>query len=242
MHRFYADDIAETLVLPEEESRHAARVLRLAEGDEVEVVDGHGMLYRCRIALSHPKRTAVEIVERLPQPPHWGAKIVLAIAPTKNMDRLEWAAEKCTEMGIDRIIPVLCEHSERKVLKCERLAKILVAAMKQSLKATLPELDELTPLSELLSAPFDGQKFIAYCDMSLPREQRLDFAREYRPEADALILIGPEGDFSPAEVEAALQAGFVPVSLGQSRLRTETAAVYACATTHAIKEKTAKSK
>lgn len=240
MNRFYAQDIAETLTLPEEESRHAARVLRLAEGDEIEVVDGHGTLYRCRVALSHPKRTSIEIVERIAQPPHWGARLVLAVAPTKNIDRLEWAAEKCTEMGVDRIIPVECDHSERRVVKHERLEKILVSAMKQSLKATLPALDELTPVRDVIAMPFEGRKYIAYCDMSLPRESRLDFAREYAPGDDALILIGPEGDFSPEEVEAALQAGFIPVSLGQSRLRTETAAVYACAAAHAIKEKTAK--
>lgn len=235
MHRFFAEDIATSLTLPEEESRHASRVLRLVEGDEIEVVDGNGGLFRCHIALSHPKHTKVTIFERIEQPPHWGSKIIIAVAPTKNLDRLEWMAEKCAEMGIDRIIPVECEHSERKVLKTERIRKILVAAMKQSLKATLPRLDEMTPLESVINTPFDGNKFIAFCDMNLPRNQRLEFCKQYRPDCDTLILIGPEGDFSPREVEMAINSGFMPVTLGESRLRTETAAVFACAACHALK-------
>ena len=235
MHRFYVADIERTLALPEEEARHATRVLRLVEGDEVEVVDGKGGLYRCRLTLAHNRRAELEILRRELCPNHWGAKIVVGIAPTKNLDRIEWMAEKCTEMGIDRIIPLECDHSERKVLKTERLGKILIAAMKQSLKATLPALDEMTPVKSVIDMPFDGQKFIAYCDMTLPREQRRDLAQVYRPDSDAIILIGPEGDFSPDEVDAALSAGFVPVTLGRSRLRTETAAVVAVAACHTIK-------
>ena len=134
MHRFFAPDVASTRTLPEEESRHCTRVLRLVEGDEIEVIDGAGTLYHCRIAMAHNKHCAVEIVDKEQCPPHWGAKIAIAVAPTKNLDRIEWMAEKCTEMGIDRITPLLCRHSERKVLKTERLHKIMVAAMKQSLK------------------------------------------------------------------------------------------------------------
>jgi 16S rRNA (uracil1498-N3)-methyltransferase len=235
MHRFFAPDIATTLTLPEEESRHCVRVLRLIEGDEIEVIDGSGTLYRCRIALAHAKRCGVEILSHEACPPHWGAKIMIAVAPTKNLDRIEWMAEKCTEMGIDRITPLLCRHSERKVLKTERLHKILVAAMKQSLKAQLPQLDKLTPISDIIGEKCDSQRFIAYCDESLPRDERRSLAQVYDPSRDAVVMIGPEGDFDPAEVEAALKSGFVPVTLGDSRLRTETAAIMAVATMHTIK-------
>ncbi len=237
MHRFFAPDIAHTLTLPEEESRHCARVLRLVEGDEIEVVDGKGNIYRCSIALAHSKHCALNILDKVACAPHWGSGIHLAVAPTKNLDRIEWMAEKCTEMGIDRITPLLCRHSERKVLKTERLHKILVAAMKQSLKAQLPQLDELTPFSSLIAEHSDAQRFIAYCDESLPRDERHSLAQVYDPSRDAVVLIGPEGDFDPAEVEVALKAGFIPVTLGESRLRTETAALFAIATIHAIKQK-----
>ena len=235
MHRFFAPDIATTLTLPEEESRHCVRVLRLAEGDEIEVIDGKGTLYRCRIAIAHNKHCAVEILSQEHCMPHWGAKIELAVAPTKNLDRIEWMAEKCTEMGIDRITPLLCTHSERKVLKTDRLHKILVAAMKQSLKAQLPQLDELTPIKDVINEDFSGQRFIAYCDESLPREERKSLPQVYDPNKDAIVMIGPEGDFDPHEVEAALNAGFIPVTLGKSRLRTETAAMTAVAMMHTIK-------
>ena len=146
-------------------------------------------------------------------------------------------AEKCTEMGIDRITPLLCRHSERKVLKTERLHKILVAAMKQSLKAQLPHLDELTPIKNVIDEPSEAQRFIAYCDESLPRNERRSLAQVYDPNRDAMVMIGPEGDFDPMEVEAALKAGFVPVMLGDSRLRTETAALMAVATMHTLKDR-----
>ncbi len=235
MHRFFAPDIAATSTLPEEESRHCVRVLRLAEGDEIEVIDGKGTLYRCRIAIAHNKHCAVEILSQEHCMPHWGAKIELAVAPTKNLDRIEWMAEKCTEMGIDRITPLLCTHSERKVLKTDRLHKILVAAMKQSLKAQLPQLDELTPIKDVINEDFSGQRFIAYCDESLPREERKSLPQVYDPNKDAIVMIGPEGDFDPHEVEAALNAGFIPVTLGKSRLRTETAAMMAVAMMHTAK-------
>ena len=234
MHRFFAPDIADSFTLPEEESRHCVRVLRLVEGDEIEVIDGTGILYRCRIVLAHAKHCGVEIVSQQACPPHWGSKIMIAVAPTKNLDRIEWMAEKCAEMGIDRITPLLCRHSERKVLKTERLHKILVAAMKQSLKAQLPQLDEMTPIEDYLAEESDAQRFIAYCDESLPREERKSLAQVYNPNLDAVVMIGPEGDFDPQEVAEALKAGFIPVTLGESRLRTETAALMAVATMHAI--------
>ena len=233
MHRFYQPDIASTLQLSEDESKHCVRVLRLQEGDEIEVVDGCGNLYLCTIAMAHPKRCALTIVQQTACPPHWGHEIVLCVAPTKNLDRIEDMADRVTEMGVNAIIPLLCHNSERKVLKTERLQKILVSAMKQSLKCTLPQIDEMTPISEVIGMPFDGRKYIAYCDPSVPR---LLFAKEYDPDSNALIMIGPEGDFSPEEIKAAIDAGFLPISLGDSRLRTETAAVMACAMCHTAKQ------
>ena len=234
MHRFYCPDIATTLTLGEEDSKHCVKVLRMAEGDTLEVVDGNGNLYACRITMAHPKRCAVEVLESSHQPPHWGCRIVLGIAPTKNLDRMEWLVEKCVEMGVDRIIPLRCHNSERTVVKTERLKKIMVSAMKQSLKATLPQLDEMTPVEKVIAEPFDGVRCIAYCDMLLPREQRQTIATAYQPGSDVLLLIGPEGDFSPEEVQASREAGFVPVTLGESRLRTETAGLMAVAAIHTL--------
>jgi len=234
MHRFYCPDIATTFTLSEDESKHCVRVLRLAEGDTIEVIDGAGMLYTCYITIAHPKRCAIAISNSQHIPNHWRHRIVVGIAPTKHLDRMEWMVEKCVEIGIDRIIPLRCHNSERTVLKTERLQSIMIAAMKQSLKTTLPQLDELTTLDKLLSESIAGDRFIAYCDAELPRDQRLDFCKCYRPNTDTLVLIGPEGDFSPDEVTEALRRGFTPVTLGDSRLRTETAAIMAVASMHAI--------
>jgi len=234
MHRFYCPDIADTMTLGEEDSKHCVKVLRMGEGDTIEVVDGNGMLYTCRITMAHPKRCAIEVLDKQHQPPHWGHQIVLGIAPTKNLDRIEWLVEKCVEMGVDRIVPMRCHNSERTVLKTERLKKIMVSAMKQSLKATLPLLDEMTPLEQVVAAPFEGTRCIAYCDELLPREARRTLVEAYRPHQDVMVLIGPEGDFSPQEVQAACSAGFVPVTLGDSRLRTETAGMMAVAAIHAV--------
>ena len=234
MHRFYCPDIADTLTLGEEDSKHCVKVLRMGEGDTIEVVDGNGNLYTCRISMAHPKRCAIEVLDKEQQPPHWGHRIVLAIAPTKNLDRIEWLVEKCVEMGVDRIIPLRCHNSERTVLKTERLKKIMVAAMKQSLKATLPQLDEMTSIMDVIAEGVEGMRCIAYCDAMLPREQRRTLPSVYRPGSDVMVLIGPEGDFSPEEVQAATAAGFVPVTLGESRLRTETAGLMAVASIHAM--------
>ena len=222
------------MTLGEEDSKHCVKVLRMGEGDTIEVVDGNGTLYTCRITMAHPKRCAIEVLDQQQQPPHWGHQIALAIAPTKNLDRIEWLVEKCVEMGIDRIIPLRCHNSERTVLKTERLRKIMVSAMKQSLKATLPRLDEMTPFMDVIAEDFDGVRCIAYCDDMLPRAQRHTLASAWRPGGNVMVLIGPEGDFSPDEVQAATAAGFVPVTLGESRLRTETAGLMAVATIHAL--------
>lgn len=234
MIRFYAPEIETSPFLPESDSQHCCRVLRMVSGDEIELVDGRGGLYKCRIVNAHNKRTEVEIIERISLPPVWGMDITVAVAPTKHLDRMEWLVEKLVEIGVNRIVPVKCARSERKEIKVERLEKIAVSAMKQSLKAVLPEIAEMTPLKEFVSSVEAGtQKFVAYCDDAV--ERRL-LAREYRPGASVAVLIGPEGDFSPEEVAYAMSAGFVPVTLGDNRLRTETAALVACDTFHIINQ------
>ena len=233
MHLFYTPDIAETLTLPEMESGHCVRVLRLVEGDEIGLIDGRGTFYRAAIDLAHNKRCKVRILEERSQPAHWAGPIEVAIAPTKNLDRMEWFTEKTTEMGIDAIVPLLCRFSERKELKVERIEKIAISAMKQSLKAVLPRIDEMTPFERYVREPFDGQKFIAHCYAD---EERKLLSQTYKAGSSARILIGPEGDFSPEEVSLALENGYVPISLGVSRLRTETAGVVACHTLHTLNE------
>ncbi len=231
MIRFYAPQILDTHSLPESDSGHCVRVLRMGEGQQVEVVDGRGNLYRCTIADANPKHTRLDIVEEVALPKVWRGDITVAVAPTKSNDRMEWLVEKLTEIGVDRIVPLRCRHSERKDINVERLQKIAVSAMKQSLKAILPEIEPMTPIDSFLDRQITGQKFIAYCDPSVPR--RL-LAKEYRPGCDTCILIGPEGDFSPEEISGALVRGWCPVSLGDNRLRTETAALVACDTCHII--------
>lgn len=233
MWLFYTPDILTTGELPEDESNHAVKVLRLTEGDEVLLIDGKGMFYKARISRAHHKRCGVEILESYPEDNHWPYKVHVAVAPTKNMDRMEWFAEKATEMGIDAITLLKCRFSERKEVKTERLNKILVSAMKQSLKASLPELQGMTDFRKFVEQPFDGQKFIAHCYKDT---ERVLLTQVYKPHNNMLILIGPEGDFSEEEVKLALENGFQPVSLGTSRLRTETAALAACHTVHVINE------
>lgn len=231
MIRFYSPDIATTGMLSETESAHAVRVLRHTEGDVIEVVDGNGFMYRCRIVAAHQRHTAVEVVESVPLPKVWQPELTLAIAPTKNMDRMEWLVEKLVEIGIDRIVPVICDRSERREIKRERLEKIAVSAMKQSLKATLPRIDEATPLKRFLAEEAGtAALYVGYCDAAC---QRRLLAREYHG-GSARVLIGPEGDFSPAEIETAMKAGYVPVTLGDNRLRTETAALTAIDTFHIV--------
>lgn len=229
---FYAPDILSCPELPEEESGHAVRVLRHVEGDEIEVVDGQGTWYHCRITSAHHKHCGIEIINTHTDL-HWPYRVELAIGPTKNLDRMEWWLEKATEMGLDRFIPLKCRFSERKELKTERLRKIAVSAMKQSLKATLPEIDEMTDIKRFLAEPFDGQKFIAHCMEDQPRQLLSHLVEKGR---NVRVLIGPEGDFSPEEVELALMNGYQPVSLGDQRLRTETAALSSVSTIHVINQ------
>lgn len=202
----------------------------MREGDELYVVDGRGFRYRCRLANAHPKHAAIEIVDREHMPLPWKQNITVAVAPTKNIDRMEWLVEKLVEIGINRFVPIKCRYSERKEIKTERLEKIAISAMKQSLKAVLPEIMPMTKFADLMRMPCE-QRFIAYCDPSIPRRNLSDL---YVPGHDALILIGPEGDFSTEEIKTALVSGYHPVTLGDNRLRTETAALYSAAAFHIL--------
>jgi 16S rRNA (uracil1498-N3)-methyltransferase len=227
---FYTPDILSNPELPLEEAQHCIKVLRKKEGDEILLTDGKGFFYDAEIIQANTKHCLVNILNTTEQSASWDCTIRIAFAPTKNMDRIEWFAEKATEMGIDRFSPILCRHSERKDIKLQRIEKILVSAMKQSQKAILPQLDEMQPFSKFLEEGFKGQKFIAHC---YPHEKKT-LKDAYTKGEDVLILIGPEGDFSEQEVEQAIKKGFQPVSLGESRLRTETAALAACHAIHVL--------
>lgn len=234
MIQYYAPEILSTLQLPEEEARHCIKVLRNQVGALIEVIDGKGFRYTCRLLSDNPRKASVAIESSSLISPSWVTEINVAVAPTKNMDRMEWLTEKLTEIGVNRIIPLLCRHSERKEIKEERLRRIAVSAMKQSLKAVLPEIYPMMSLKEMISSFKTEQNFIAYCDPSIPR--RL-LAKEFHPgSASATILIGPEGDFDLDEIKLALDSGYIPVTLGDNRLRTETAALVACDTFHIINQ------
>ena len=228
---FYCPDIESTGVLSETESGHCCRVLRLREDDHITVADGIGHFFECEITDAHPKHTSVMILDRRDVERHWSPKITLAVAPTKNLDRMEWLAEKAVEIGVDRLVFVDCQRNVRHVVKRDRIEKIMISAMKQSLKAHLPELVELMPLSRFIASDTSQVKYMGYCDPSI---ERRDFSVDYDGMRDLTILIGPEGDFSPEEVETALAAGFSPVTFGNTRLRTESAALYALCATHSI--------
>lgn len=225
MHLFYTPDITgNEYTLPEEESKHCIKVLRLEAGDQVSLVDGKGGFYTCEIIQPNAKRCEVRCIEKKE---HYGQRdfrVHIAIAPTKNIERIEWFLEKCTEIGIDEITPLLCEHSERKIIKPDRLEKVIVSAMKQSLKAYLPTLHPMTPFDDFVQARREGVKCIAHCDEGNKRSLH----EIYSLHQNVTILIGPEGDFSCHEIELALNRDFIPVTLGNSRLRTETAGIVAC--------------
>lgn len=235
MYLFYCPDIETKQTLSEEESAHCVRVLRYSAGDEILITDGRGTTYTARITNPHPKHCDFEIISSEKQEPHHAFHLHIAIAPTKNIERMEWAIEKCVEIGVDEITPLLCRFSERKQLRTDRLEKIILSAAKQSLTPYLPVLHELTPYDEFIScqqSAVSSQKFIAHCYKDEKRLLRDEIERS----RDVLVLIGPEGDFSEQEVADALALGFVPVSLGNSRLRTETAAVVACHTAILLNE------
>ncbi len=233
MIQFFAPDIETERVLPQSDSQHCVRVLRMKSGDTIEVIDGKGFRYTCRLLDAHPKCASVEIIERQQVPLSWSNNITIAVAPTKHLDRMEWMVEKLTEIGVNRIIPLLCRHSERKEIKVERLEKIAISAMKQSLKTTLPIISPMISIKEVIKNDNSAQKFIAYCDKTIPRKL---LCKEYVANRDTIILIGPEGDFSLEEIKLALDNNYIPITLGDNRLRTETAAITACDTCHIINQ------
>ncbi len=234
MEIFYANEIDGGLALLDaDESAHCVRVLRHRVGDEVTVVDGIGNMYRCRLSDDSPKRAAAEILETVPG---WGGhsySLNMAVCPTKNNDRFEWFVEKATELGVDVVSPVIGERSERKVFKAERSRKIALSAMKQSLKAKLPLVEEPVSVRDFIleHSGDSGVKMICYCFEGETLRRSIKDVLEGLPSDSAVtVLIGPEGDFSPEEARLAVGHGFVPVRLGPSRLRTETAAVTAVTT------------
>lgn len=224
---FYVPDVRQSTALPEEEAVHAVRVLRMVAGDELMLMDGNGTFYRAVVTLAHGHHCQFDILETLPQQRPWQGYVHLAMAPTKMMDRTEWMVEKATEIGIDELSFLDCRFSERKVLKTERIDKIIVAAMKQSRKAWKPVLNGLTPFSDFVTTPRQGKMFIAHCYDEIAKVNLYDELRQLAPDEPTTVLIGPEGDFSIDEVRMAVGAGWVSVDLGKSRLRTETACLSA---------------
>ena len=230
MNLFYAPYIVEPVTtLSEEESKHIIRVLRKQEGDTIYFTDGKGYIYKTTITVANPKSCIVEVIEKKTGEDKCNFELHIAIAPTKNIARTEWFLEKSTEIGIHQITPIICSHSERKDIKHERLNKVITSAMKQSLKSFHPKLNSKTSFKDFIDIPFNGNKYIAYIDKNVT----LELSKAYGGK-DALVLIGPEGDFSPEEVEQAIKQGYVPVRLGKSRLRTETAGLVACHTINLI--------
>ena len=233
MELFYSQDIeGGTCRLDHDESGHCIKVLRHRCGDEISVIDGRGTLYRCRIVSDSHKEVVAQVIDSVQD---WGGhpyRLHLAVCPTKNNDRYEWFAEKACEMGFDELSPIIGDHSERRILKTQRVEKILISASKQSLKAAVPVVNEPASVKEFIAANASQEslKLIAYCfdDERVPRRSIKEVLAGY-DGTDVIVMIGPEGDFSHEEAELALQAGFIPVHLGASRLRTETAAVTAAA-------------
>jgi len=232
---FYVPDAASVNELPEEEAQHAVRVLRMEMGDEMMLMDGEGVFYRAVVTEATKKRCLYRIEETLPQERQWLPHLHLAMAPTKNMDRTEWLAEKATEIGFDELTFLRTRWSERTVIKTERIEKILISAMKQSHKAWKPVLNEMTDFKAFVQAikkreeesgkPM--QKFICHCHEEEGLDEKVALKDAIRRGEDVLVLVGPEGDFSIEEVKMAENMGFQSATLGKSRLRTETAALVA---------------
>ena len=226
MQLFYNSTISETeklFVFDKEESKHIIKVLRKKESDILFVTNGLGVLFKTEIALASDSKCTVNILSFEKQEPS-RYHLHLAVAPTKMNERYEWFLEKATEIGIQEITPIICEHSERKVIKTDRFQKIIESAMKQSLHYYMPKLNEPISFKEFIKKDFSGQKFIAHCEET----DKKSLKKEVKIKEDILILIGPEGDFSVKEIQMALDNTFIPVSLGETRLRTETAALVAC--------------
>ncbi len=234
MIQFYAPDILTSLRLPTDESAHCIRVLRKRVGDKIMVSDGKGHRYTCIITEANSKSTLVDIESSAEIIKQWRGELTLAFAPVKNNERTEWMLEKAVEIGVDRIVPILCEHSERKVLKTDRMHRIIKSAFNQSLKTTIPELSELTPLTQFVNAQLPPQRIVGYCADDI---DRTILSEVLKPDIDTVICIGPEGDFSPAEVKQLFSAGFIPTTFGESRMRAETAALFAVSAYHLINMK-----
>ena len=231
---FYVPDAATRQELPEEEAQHAVRVLRLTSGDEMVLMDGKGSFHEAVITEATKKRCCYRIVASHPQEKAWKGRLHLAMAPTKNMDRTEWTVEKATEIGFDELTFLRCQFSERTVVKAERVEKILISAMKQSRKAEKPQQNGMTDFKTFIesvtsekSDKYVKNKYICHCYEEKDLGEKHLLREVLKPGEDALVMIGPEGDFSVEEVRLALAAGFQPVSLGKARLRTETAALVA---------------
>jgi len=224
MHLFYIlEKPCDTYVFDENESRHCIRVLRLKTKDILYLTDGRGNLYKAEIIDDNPKRCVVHILDHQSNTGNKKPSLHIGIAPTKNIARFEWFLEKATEVGISEITPLICDQSERRIIKTERLHKVLVSAMKQSLQTHLPILNPLENLKDFVVKGYKAKKFIGYCD-----EKAEYLKKACKQGEDAIILIGPEGDFSGTEFKRAKENGFVPISLGKNRLRTETAGLVAC--------------
>lgn len=235
MIQFYSPEIETKNILPEGESAHCCRVLRMQEGDEIFITDGKGSRFRCEIIKANPKATQIRILEKLNICDSKGYEITLAVAPTKNPERMEWLAEKAVELGVDKIVLLKCHRSERKFMKSERLKKVMISAMKQSWGVKLPELVELTEFSTFIKTQNENtRKFFGYCSEELSKKE---FAKEYQPGEYVTVLIGPEGDFTPEEVNIALANDFMPVTFGERRLRTETAGVYVISAINTINQR-----
>ena len=234
MQLFYNSEIKNgdsTFFFDKEESKHIVKVLRKKESDKIFITNGLGYLFESEIILASEKKCEVKIIkETFQQPDTFYTHI--AVAPTKMNDRLEWFLEKATEIGIHEITPIICDHSERKVYKIDRAEKIIQAAMKQSLHYYLPKINEPISLSQFVKSNIDGQKFIAHCEET----DKKSFQKEIAKNEKVTILIGPEGDFSTKEINLAIANQFIPVTLGNTRLRTETAALVACHTIALLNE------
>lgn len=234
MQLFYVPDCekGDIVTLDKEESTHIVRVLRMKEMEEISLTDGKGNFFFADIVDANPNKCSVQIKKAIEEYGKRDFYIHLAIAPTKNINRIEWLLEKATELGIDEITPLICEHSERKDIKNERLEKIIVSAMKQSLKAYKPILNPMTKISQLIDNAKEENKLICYC-----QGDDRQYIKDVCPKKSSyLILIGPEGDFSQKEVDLALGKGFKTISLGEQRLRTETAALYSISNIHYLNQ------
>lgn len=224
---FYVPNALELSELPQDEAAHAVRVLRLIEGDEIFLMDGEGVFHRAEVTMAQSKHCSYRIIESLPQEHAWKGHIHIAMAPTKMMDRVEWFAEKATEVGCDEFSFLLCKFSERKQMREDRVEKTVVSAVKQSRKAWMPSVHELRNFQDFIKEKRAGGKYICHCYDEIPRVDFYDEICKEDSDDDITVLVGPEGDFSIQEVELALKYGYKSVSLGTARLRTETAALSA---------------